>query len=171
MIVGSKSKSNAIAEEPAPELDDAALRQAIEMLFFAYRDFIAEPDAMLVRHGLGRAHHRAIYFIGRYPGITMKELLGILKITKQSLNRVLAGLFKDGYADQTTSDQDRRRRLIKLTEKGRELERQLTENQRIRIARAYRDAGADAVAGFRTIMLGIMSNDEDCHRFETHEEG
>jgi DNA-binding MarR family transcriptional regulator len=168
--VGRKSKSRPIAENSDADLDDAELRQAIEMLFFAYRDFIAEPDAMLVRHGLGRAHHRAIYFIGRYPGITMKELLGILKITKQSLNRVLAELFTDGYADQTTSAQDRRRRLIKLTEKGRELERQLTENQRIRIARAYRDAGADAVAGFRNIMLGIMSDEVDRQRFEPHED-
>ena len=168
--MGRKSKSRPIAENSDADLDDAELRQAIEMLFFAYRDFIAEPDAMLVRHGLGRAHHRAIYFIGRYPGITMKELLGILKITKQSLNRVLAELFTDGYADQTTSAQDRRRRLIKLTEKGRELERQLTENQRIRIARAYRDAGADAVAGFRNIMLGIMSDEVDRQRFEPHED-
>ena len=164
-----KSQFDPSAEICDPKLDDAELRQAIEMLFFAYRDFIAEPDAMLVRHGLGRAHHRAIYFIGRYPGITMKELLGILKITKQSLNRVLAELFKDGYADQTTSAQDRRRRLIRLTEKGRELERQLTENQRIRIARAYHDAGPDAVAGFRNIMLGIMSDDEDRRRFEPRE--
>ncbi|MBL4721947.1 MAG: MarR family transcriptional regulator [Alphaproteobacteria bacterium] len=157
------------AQNTATPPNDAELRQAIEMLFFAYRDFIAEPDAMLVRHHLGRAHHRAIYFIGRYPGVTMKELLGILKITKQSLNRVLAQLLTDNYIVQTTSALDRRRRLIELTEKGRELERQLTENQRIRIARAYRDAGAEAVEGFRTVMLGIMSDDEDRRRFDAAE--
>jgi DNA-binding MarR family transcriptional regulator len=145
---------------------ETELRQAIELLFYAYRDFIAEPDAMLAHHNLGRAHHRTIYFIGRYPHITVNELLDILKITKQSLNRVLGQLLNEGYVIQTTSAQDRRRRLMELTEKGRGLERQLTENQRIRIARAYKDAGPDAVAGFRKIMLGVITDDKDRCRFD-----
>jgi DNA-binding MarR family transcriptional regulator len=154
--------------KPTPNTtpEETELRQAIELLFYAYRDFIAEPDAMLAQHNLGRAHHRTIYFIGRYPQITVNELLDILKITKQSLNRVLGQLLNEGYVIQTTSAQDRRRRLMELTEKGQDLERKLTENQRIRIARAYEDAGPDAVAGFRKIMLGVITDDEDRRRFD-----
>lgn len=154
---------------PNASPEETELRQAIELLFYAYRDFIAEPDAMLAQYNLGRAHHRTIYFIGRYPQITVNELLDILKITKQSLNRVLGQLLTEGYVIQTTSVQDRRRRLMELTEKGRDLERQLTENQRIRIARAYKDSGPDAVAGFRKIMLGVITDDEDRRRFDPPE--
>lgn len=137
-------------------LHEEELRQAIEMLFFAYRDFTGEPDAMLERIGLGRAHHRAIYFVGRNPGITVTELLGILKITKQSLSRVLSQLMREDYIVQHTSDEDRRKRLLHLTQKGVELERQLTANQRKRIAKAYKSAGIDAVRGFKSVMHGIM---------------
>jgi DNA-binding MarR family transcriptional regulator len=142
-------------------LREEALRQAIEMLFFAYRDFTGEPDAMLAERGLGRAHHRVIYFVGRYPGMTVSELLDILKITKQSLSRVLGTLVTEGYIHQETGRVDRRQRLLTLTERGEELERALTETQRKRIARAYRAAGADAVDGFRDVMLGIMNSDAD----------
>ena len=82
---------------PPRSLSDDELRQGIELLFYAYRDFTAEPDAMLAKLGLGRAHHRVIYFVGRNPGITVGELLGILRITKQSLGRVLGQLVRDGY--------------------------------------------------------------------------
>ncbi len=147
-------------------LREEELRQGIEMLFFAYRDFIAEPDQFLGEKGLGRAHHRVIYFVGRYPGATVSALLGILQITKQSLSRVLGDLVRDGYIVQRQGSVDRRQRLLELTEKGRELEEQLTENQRRRIARAYREAGAEAVEGFRKVMLGILSSDEDRARFD-----
>jgi len=146
-------------------LRDEELRQGIEMLFFAYRDFTAEPDAILAEIGLGRAHHRVIYFVGRYPGMTVSDLLDILQITKQSLSRVLGQLVREAYITQTKGTEDRRQRLLTLTEKGRELERRLTANQRARIARAYREAGADAVEGFRKVMLGIMSKDADRKRF------
>jgi DNA-binding MarR family transcriptional regulator len=136
------------------------------MLFFAYRDFTAEPDAMLARYKFGRAHHRVIYFVGRYPGLSVSDLLDILQITKQSLSRVLGQLVREGFITQTKGTRDRRQRLLELTPKGRELESQLTASQRARIARAYRDAGADAVEGFRKVMLGIMSQDEDRLRFE-----
>jgi DNA-binding MarR family transcriptional regulator len=145
-------------------LRDEELRQAIELLFFAYRDFTAEPDAILAKWKFGRAHHRVIYFVGRHPQISVTDLLGTLKITKQSLSRVLGQLVKEGYIVQRPGLRDRRQRLLELTDKGQELERQLSENQRALIARAYRAAGAAAVEGFRKVMLGII-NDEDRRRF------
>lgn len=146
-------------------LRDEELRQAMELLFFAYRDFTIEPDSILARHGFGRAHHRAIYFIGRQPGLTVSALLRILRITKQSLNRVLGQLIEDGLVEQRQGTQDRRQRLLELTEKGRVLEEQLSVDQRARIARAYREAGAEAVEGFRKVMLGIIGSEEDRQRF------
>jgi DNA-binding MarR family transcriptional regulator len=146
-------------------LREEDLRQGIELLYFAYRDFTAEPDEMLAEYGFGRAHHRVIYFVGRHPGLSVSELLDILKITKQSLSRVLSQLVEQGFILQRTGETDRRRRLLELTEKGVELERRLSENQRQRIARAYREAGAAAVDGFRRVMTGIISDDEDRKRF------
>ena len=137
-------------------LRDSELRLGVELLFYAYRDFTGEPDAMLAKQDLGRAHHRVIYFVGRYPGITVSELLTVLNITKQSLSRVLSRLLRDGFVEQKTGRDDRRKRLLYLTDKGGDLERRLTANQRARIARAYREAGADAVEGFKKVMLGIM---------------
>jgi DNA-binding MarR family transcriptional regulator len=146
-------------------LREEDLRQGIELLYFAYRDFTAEPDEMLAEYGFGRAHHRVIYFVGRHPALSVSELLDILKITKQSLSRVLSQLVEQGFIVQRTGETDRRRRLLELTEKGVELERRLSENQRQRIARAYREAGAAAVDGFRRVMTGIISDDEDRKRF------
>ncbi len=137
-------------------LREEELRQGIELMFYAYRDFTAEPDAILAEIGFGRAHHRAIYFIGRYPDITVSDLLEILRITKQSLSRVLSQLVSEAYVTQRPGQRDRRQRLLRLTERGRTLERRLTDTQRQRFARAYRRAGADAVAGFRTVLGGIM---------------
>ncbi|ACI99288.1 MULTISPECIES: MarR family winged helix-turn-helix transcriptional regulator [Rhodospirillales] len=141
-------------------LREEELRQGIELLFYAYRDFTAEPDAMLEKIGLGRAHHRVVYFVGRYPQITITELLSILRITKQSLSRVLNDLIGQEYIEQRTGTRDRRQRLLTLTAKGEALERELSDAQRARIARAYRAAGAEAVEGFRTVMLGIMDEDD-----------
>ncbi len=137
-------------------LREEELRQGIELLFFAYRDFTSEGDAMLAKHGFGRAHHRVIYFVGRHPGISVSELLGILGITKQSLSRVLSQLVKDAFIVQKRGLRDGRQRLLELTAKGVEMERQLTEAQRRRIARAYKEAGAEAVEGFRNVLLGMM---------------
>ncbi|WP_142847516.1 MarR family winged helix-turn-helix transcriptional regulator [Telmatospirillum sp. J64-1] len=145
-------------------LREEELRQGIELLFFAYRDFTSEPDAMLEQYRFGRAHHRVIYFVGRHPGITVSELLGILRITKQSLSRVLGQLVREGFITQRTGARDRRQRLLELTEKGIELERLLTEKQRARIAQAYREAGAEAVEGFRKVMLGMI-DEQDRDRF------
>ena len=104
-----------------------------------------------------------IYFVGRHPGITVKELLAILKITKQSLARVLRQLVNKGFIDQRQGVEDRRHRLLYLTETGADLEACLTEDQRARIARAYREAGAEAVAGYRRVLTGMV-DDEDRER-------
>jgi len=141
-------------------LREEELRQGIELLFYGYRDFTGEADRQLAELGLGRAHHRAIYFVGRNPGLTVSELLAILKITKQSLSRVLQELVKKGFVVQQPGATDRRQRRLTLTEKGQALERKLTEGQRQRIARAYRMAGAEAVEGFRKVLLGLV-DDED----------
>ncbi len=150
------------AKQPADPLlqSDAGLRQAMELLFFAYRDFTGEADALLADFGFGRAHHRVIYFVGGHPGMTVSELLDILKITKQSLSRVLGQLIKDGFIHQRTDDTDRRRRRLYLTAKGAGLERRLTERQSRRIAAAYRQAGPAAIEGFRAVLRGII-NEED----------
>jgi DNA-binding MarR family transcriptional regulator len=141
------------------------VRQGIELLFFAYRDFTAEPDTILAKYGFGRAHHRVIHFVGRHPQMTVGELLGILRITKQSLSRVLGQLIRQEFIIQRPGADDRRQRLLDLTAKGRELERQLSEPQRARIALAYRQAGTRAVEGFRKVMLGIITGEEDRRRF------
>jgi DNA-binding MarR family transcriptional regulator len=137
-------------------LRDEELRQGIELLFYAYRDFTAGPDAILAKLGFGRAHHRVIYFIGRYPGIRVGELLAILRITKQSLSRVLGQLLREGYVTHKPGPTDRRERRLELTPTGIELERQLTENQRARVAAAYRAAGAAAVEGYKKVLLGLI---------------
>ncbi|ROP84083.1 DNA-binding MarR family transcriptional regulator [Stella humosa] len=145
-------------------LREEELRQGIELLYFAYRDFTAGPDEILAGYGFGRAHHRVIYFVGRHPGMTVSGLLGILRITKQSLSRVLGQLIEEEFIRQRAGERDRRQRLLNLTDKGVELERQLSQNQRDRIARAFRGAGADAVEGFRRVMLGIV-DEHDRARF------
>jgi DNA-binding MarR family transcriptional regulator len=137
-------------------LRDEELRQGIELLFYAYRDFTAGPDAILAKLGFGRAHHRVIYFVGRYPGIRVGELLAILRITKQSLSRVLGQLLREGYVTHKPGPTDRRERRLELTAAGIELERQLTENQRARVAAAYRAAGAAAVEGYKKVLLGMI---------------
>jgi DNA-binding MarR family transcriptional regulator len=146
-------------------LREDELRQGMELLFYAYRDFTAEPDAMLAQYGFGRAHHRVIYFVGRHSGSTVSDLLAILRITKQSLSRVLGQLVREGFVTQTPGPHDRRQRLLNLTPKGEELERRLSENQRALIARTYREAGAEAVEGFRKVLLGMIE-ERDRAKFE-----
>ncbi|MEL0293880.1 MAG: MarR family transcriptional regulator [Alphaproteobacteria bacterium] len=140
-------------------LREEELRRGIELMFFAYRDFTGEADAILAEQDMGRAHHRAIYFVGRHPGITVSDLLGILNITKQSLSRVLSRLVKVGYIVQKTGTGDRRQRLLYLTDLGTELEARLTEVQGRRFAAAYREAGAHAVEGFQNVLRGLMDGD------------
>ncbi|MEA2803702.1 MAG: hypothetical protein QOE02_244 [Rhodospirillaceae bacterium] len=137
-------------------LRDEELRQGIELMFYAYRDFTFESDQQLKRYQLGRAHHRALYFIGRHPGQTVGHLLSILKVTKQSISRVLKDLIEQAYVEQKSGARDRRERRLWLTEKGQKLERDLTDRQSQRFARAYRETGADSVEGFRKVLLGLL---------------
>lgn len=146
-------------------LREEELRQGIELLFYAYRDFTAEADAILADYGFGRAHHRVIYFVGRYPSISVSELLSILRITKQSLSRVLGQLVQQDFINQRPGPSDRRQRLLTLTDKGRALEARLTERQRAMFARAYREAGAEAVEGFRKVLQGL-ADESDWRRTE-----
>ncbi len=136
------------------------LHQGMELLFFGYRDFTAECDDILASYGFGRAHHRVLYFVGRHPSISVAELLAILSITKQSLSRVLGQLVREGFVAQRQGTRDRRQRLLYLTDKGTELERRLTATQRARIARAYREAGAQAVEGYRKVLTGLVDEPE-----------
>ena len=133
------------------------IRLAQDMLFFAYRDFTHAADKVLEGLALGRAHHRALHFIGRNPGITVSDLLAILRITKQSLARVLSALIQRNYVAQAPGAIDRRQRRLTLTLKGAALERQMFERQRERLAAGYSEAGGAAVEGFRRVMRGIMN--------------
>ncbi len=136
-------------------LTDDQLRSGIEAMFFAYRGFTADPDKILQNFGYGRAHHRAVHFIDRYPGITVSRLISLLGVSKQSLNRVLQRLHRDGLVHATVGD-DRRTRQLQLSETGKALEQQLSEGQRKRMRAAYRAAGPEAVAGFRKVLDAIM---------------
>jgi DNA-binding MarR family transcriptional regulator len=140
-------------EETVRDLD---IRLAQDLLFFAYRDFTNAADVILEELGLGRAHHRAMHFIGRHPGITVSELLSILRITKQSLARVLNELIDRGYVAQAPGRGDRRQRLLRLTCAGEALEHRLFDRQKAPLAKAFDAAGPSAAAGFRKIMRGIM---------------
>ena len=140
-------------------LRDEELRQGMELFLRAFRDFDAEADQLLASRGLGRAHHRAIYFIGRHPGMSVGDLIGLLGITKQSLGRVLGALVDQGLVDQRPAPDDRRRRLLSLTDEGNILEQALTARQRAIMARAYRQAGAEAVLGFRKVLTGLCADD------------
>ena len=141
-----------------PDVSVAAdeIRLAQDLLFFAYRDFTNAADVILEELGLGRAHHRAMHFIGRHPGITVSELLSILRITKQSLARVLSELIDRGYVAQSPGVGDRRQRLLHLTGAGEALETAAVRGQQACLAEAIHGAGPDALAGFRQVMRGIM---------------
>ena len=140
-------------------LREAQIREAQDMLFLAWRDFTAIADPLLEAAGLGRAHHRALHFIARSPGLPVSELLGVLDITKQSLARVLAALQERGLVTLAAGRADRRQRLLRLTEAGAALERTLFERQRERLLLAYRDAGGNAVDGFRRVLRALMGKD------------
>lgn len=141
-------------------LTDENLRKGIEAMFFAYRGFTLDPDRILQDMDYGRAHHRAVHFIHRAPGTTVGNLLDILGVTKQSLNRVLRSLFDDGLVEARVGRKDRRERHLYLTEKGAALERSLSDAQRARMRSAYRAAGPEAVAGFRMVLEAMMDPEQ-----------
>ncbi|MBT0957609.1 MarR family transcriptional regulator [Alphaproteobacteria bacterium KMM 3653] len=157
-------------EGPAPArgdsllfLTDEQLRKGIEAMFFAYRGFTADPDLILSERGYGRAHHRAIHFIHRSQGTTVNNLMGILGVTKQSLNRVLRTLIEDGLVRNEVGKRDKRERHLYLTETGAELERALSDAQRARMRDAYRLAGPEAVSGFRRVLEAMMDPQMQSH--------
>ena len=150
-------------------LTDEQLRKGIEAMFFAYRAFTADPDRILDSHAYGRAHHRAIHFINRQPGLTVNTLLSMLGITKQSLNRVLRTLVDDGLVEARVGRRDKRERHLHLTEKGQALERELSDAQRARMRAAYRAAGPAAVAGFRQVLEAMMDPEIKRHYLAVRE--
>ena len=137
-------------------LRDEELKQGVDLLFFASRDVSAAGSQTLADANLGRAHRRALYFIARNPGLSVADLLTILKVTKQSLNRVLNDLLEGGYVERKPAMRDRRMRQLRLTEKGTALESTLWAAQRPRLVRAFREAGPDAVVGFRRVLMGLV---------------
>jgi DNA-binding MarR family transcriptional regulator len=128
--------------EAESRLDDERLEfELIELVFFAYRDFVAEPDRILARYGFGRAHHRVLHFVNRNPGLTIAALLDILQITKQSLSRVLKDLVEGDFVEQRAGAEDRRQRLLFVTRTGAALANEMARRQSERIGRALESAG------------------------------
>ena len=135
-----------LGEARAQPVHEPALLDLVELLFFAYRDFTREPDEILEKFGFGRAHHRVLHFVNRHPGMRVADLLDILKITKQSLGRVLKQLVDEGFVVQQAGKTDRRERLLYPTARGRELAEQLVAPQIKRVARAVEASGGEARA-------------------------
>jgi DNA-binding MarR family transcriptional regulator len=152
-------------ERPARESEP--IWDVIELLFFAYRDFISDPDDALAKFGFGRAHHRVLHFVNRNPGMKVAELLDLLKITKQSLGRVLKALVDQGYVLQKEGANDRRQRLLYVTAKGEALAMKLAGLQSARIARALGELGPNAHEAARRFLVAMVNagNREGVQRF------
>ena len=140
--------------------DEAELITCVELLFFAYRDFTGEADAVLAEFGLGRAHHRVLHFVNRNPGLKVQDLLEILKITKQSLARVLKLLVDQGWIHQIAGNEDRRQRLLHTTEKGAELAGRLDALQAKRIGNALAAAGPGSEAAMLRFLFAMIVPEE-----------
>lgn len=137
-------------------LREAEIRRGVELLYFGYANMIRGADGVLATRGLGRAHHRALYFIARRPGLAVSDLLRLLAITKQSLSRVLADLQAADLVATTIGERDRRQRLLRLTPDGATLEAALFEELRRGMAAAYAAAGQGAVSGFWAVLGGLI---------------
>lgn len=156
--VGVSAASGPIAEPISA--DERPEISYIELLFFAYRDFISDPDAVLVSYGFGRAHHRVIHFVNRQPGIRVADLLDILKITKQSLGRVLKQLIDGGFIEQLPGPQDRRQRLLYPTASGRSLALRLMAPQEERIGAALASLSPEERKGAERFLRLIIDDGE-----------
>src|SRR5690242_6542383 len=157
-----------IANDPIADPDERPGRESepawdvIELLFFAYRDFVSDPDEVLAKFGFGRAHHRVLHFVNRSPGMKVAELLDILKITKQSLGRVLKQLVDEGYVSQKTGANDRRQRLLYVTAKGEALAMKLANLQTARVSKALAELGPNAhEAACRFLVAMINADNRD----------
>ena len=139
---------------------DAAAFDLIELLFFAYRDFVGDADEILAKFGFGRAHHRVLHFVNRNPGMKVADLLDILKITKQSLGRVLKQLLDEGYVEQKEGATDRRHRLLYVTAKGEALASRLAALQTVRIDRALAEVGAGDRDLVRRFLIAMLNSDQ-----------
>ncbi|MBN9600932.1 MAG: MarR family transcriptional regulator [Afipia sp.] len=150
--------------EPGEPADAGAGRgprwDIIELLFFAYRDFVGDADHVLEQFGFGRAHHRVVHFVRRYPGLKVADLLEVLRITKQSLGRVLKQLLDEGYIVQKAGDSDRRQRLLFATAKGEALVEKLAALQTARIERALAGLPAQGDEAVRRFLLGMIEQDD-----------
>jgi DNA-binding MarR family transcriptional regulator len=154
------SPSIPAAERPAEPALPPPRWDIIELLFFAYRDFVGDADHVLEAFGFGRAHHRVIHFVHRYPGLTVADLLDVLRITKQSLGRVLKQLLDEGYIVQRAGDSDRRQRLLFATAKGEALVARLAGLQTDRINRALAQVGPDGAETVVRFLRGMIDRDD-----------
>jgi DNA-binding MarR family transcriptional regulator len=151
---------NAPPDTRALYLSDEALKQGLDLLFVAARDVAGKSATVLAQAGLGRAHARALHFIARNPGLSVAELLGFLKITKQSLNRVMGDLLAGGFVERKTGMQDRRTRSLQLTPAGKVLADAVWSAQRPLLAAAFKAAGQEAVGGYRKVLIGLAGDPE-----------
>ncbi|HEY4141048.1 MAG TPA: MarR family transcriptional regulator [Pseudolabrys sp.] len=157
--------SSKVAAAPATGADLTAgtsppqVWDIIELLFFAYRDFVGDPDEVLSKLAFGRAHHRVLHFVNRNPGMKVADLLDILNITKQSLGRVLKQLVDQGFVIQKEGAQDRRQRLLFATPKGEALSLKLAQLQTVRINRAFAELGPGAHEAARRFLTAMIDND------------
>jgi DNA-binding MarR family transcriptional regulator len=149
--------NRSLAARPLPTAADDSVLDVIELLFFAYRDFISDPDAILATSGFGRAHHRVLHFVERNPGLTVADLLDILKITKQSLARVLKELIDSGLIEQKTGREDRRQRLLYATAAGQALSASLSAPQQARILSALAGLGPEARDVVTEFLFGMIN--------------
>lgn len=145
-----------ISNAPLPEDDAVAL---VELLFFAYRDFVADPDTVLEGLGFGRAHHRVLHFVARNPGMRVAQLLDILRITKQSLSRVLKELIDKGYIYQKSGEEDRRQRLLYATPQGEDLWRRLIAPQTQRFRRAVASLQLGGAESYQDMLLQLINQE------------
>ena len=141
-------------------LREDEVRRGVELLYFGYTRLTRSVDELLVDHGFGRAHHRALYFIARQPDLPVNALLKILSITKQSLGRVLNDLSAKGLVETRAGEQDRRQKLLRLTDDGAAFEAQLFETLRVGLSAAYAAAGQESVTGFWRVLEGLIPEDE-----------
>jgi DNA-binding MarR family transcriptional regulator len=153
-------ESRAPEGRPPASRADELRWDIIELLFFAYRDFVGDADHELEVFGFGRAHHRVLHFVHRYPGLKVADLLDVLRITKQSLGRVLKQLLDEGYIVQKTGNNDRRQRLLFVTAKGEALVAKLAGLQTDRINRALADIGSDGADTVRQFLRAMIDRDD-----------
>jgi DNA-binding MarR family transcriptional regulator len=157
--ISSLSDRSAVAEAHQGTHPAEPIWDIIELLFFAYRDFVSDPDDVLAKLSFGRAHHRVLHFVNRHPGMKVADLLDVLKITKQSLGRVLKQLVDEGYVAQKEGENDRRQRLLYVTPKGETLAMKLAGLQTGRIARALGEIGPHAHEAARRFLVAMIDAD------------